>query len=51
MFDEMIDKVIRKFGFEDNRTIVFASLCEEVEKGNDSIAITVKDFYKMLIEE
>lgn len=51
MFDKMIDEVIRKFGFEDNRTIVFASLCEEVEKGNNTLIITVKDFYKLLIEE
>ena len=50
MFDELMDKVIRKFGFEDNRTIVFCTLCEWAEKGDIIMIVTVKDFYKILME-
>ena len=50
MFDELMDKVIEKFGLEDNRTIVFCTLCEWAEKGDFSLVLTVEDFYKVLME-
>lgn len=33
MFNEMIDKIINKFGFEAKETIVFCNICEDAERG------------------
>lgn len=33
MFNEMMDKVINRFGFEAKETIVFCNLCEDAERG------------------
>jgi len=51
MFTEKMNEVIKRFGFEDNRTIVFCTLCEEVEKGENTLILTVEDFYKILMED
>lgn len=32
MFEEKMDKVIKKYGFEAKETIAFCKRCEEVEK-------------------
>lgn len=51
MFKEKMNEVIKRFGFEDSRTIVFCTLCEEAEKDNKNLVLTVEDFYKVLMED
>lgn len=52
MFDEMMDNVIRKFGFEANETITFCILCEQVENGlvKEDDKFSVEKLYDVLME-
>lgn len=53
MYDILVDDIIRKFGFEDNRTICFCSIIEMVEKGDfeENDILNVTKFYKYLMNE
>lgn len=48
MFEEMMDEIIRMFGFEDEKTIQFCQYCEQVEKGEIKNA-NVYDVAKLFI--
>ena len=43
MFNELMDKVIKEFGFEAERTIAFCAECEEKERQIEEIWSRVEE--------
>ena len=52
MFEEMINDVIKKYGFEANETITFCTMCELVEKGlmEEKGKFSLVKMYEILME-
>lgn len=51
MFHEIIDAVIRKYGFENEITISFCHLCEGVENNIDeNMLLVYKTFFRLMEE-
>ena len=44
---EMMDAIIKKFGFEDSRTITFCALCEDNRLSDSAIYKSFKELIKM----
>lgn len=53
MYNNLMDNIIKKFGFEDVRTICFCQLCENVEKNilKEDNNLNITKFYFLLINE
>lgn len=52
MFEEMMNNVIKKYGFEANETITFCTMCELVEKGlmEEKGKFSLVKMYEILME-
>lgn len=50
MFKEVIDAVVRKYGFENEVTIKFCAICEKVEESIDENILFVYKVFCMLME-
>lgn len=46
--ERMMDEVIRKYGFEDGRTITFCCLCDDWKKGVLSIDEIIQEYFETL---
>jgi hypothetical protein len=53
MFEEMMNDVIKKYGFEANETITFCTMCELVEKGlmEEKGKFSLVKMYEILMEK
>ena len=52
MFDEMMDEIIKRFGFEATETINFCIICERVERGHyKEEEIIIENLFKLLMED
>lgn len=45
--EKMMDDIIKKFGYEDNRTIAFCGMCENPEVSDFSINEVYEDFMSL----
>lgn len=45
--ERMMDDMIKKFGYEDNRTIAFCGMCENPEVSDFSINEVYEDFMNL----
>ena len=45
--ESMMDDIIKKFGYEDNRTIAFCGMCENPEVSDFSINEVYEDFMSL----
>lgn len=45
--ERMMDDIIKKFGYEDNRTIAFCGMCENPEVSDFSIKEVYEDFMSL----
>ena len=52
MFEEMMNDVINKYGFEANETITFCTMCKLVEKGlmEEKGKFSLVKMYEILME-
>lgn len=46
--EKMIDEVIRKYGFEDEKTITFCYLCDDWKKGILSVDEIIQEYFETL---